>query len=174
MPRFLLMINEPGVNKGLVERLVDARWVIMRKKSSGVEVDISTEHEDMINRINAIYRVQYVINLDEHSNIVPDWTVDDILEYVSSMFRVERYWETHEFLENYWKLFSGGTKRFIHGLILVSVSMVKHQMGQEDEAHRIYSRAMDMLSGSHSKYLKYLHFPDQFQYPVFINLSKAD
>ncbi len=174
MPRFLLMINDSGVDKDLIESLASTRWVIIRKKSTGVEVDISTDHEDMIDRINGIYEIQYVINLDKRPDIVPDWTMNDILEYISSMFREERYWETHEFLENYWKLFTGGKRMFIHGLILVSVSMVKHQMDQEDEARRIYRRALDMLSDSHSKYLKYLHFPDQFQYPVFIDLSKSD
>ena len=173
MSRFLLMINESSVDKGLIESLANTRWVIIRKKSAGVEVDISTEHEDAINRINGVYRVQYSINLGKGPDRVPHWTMNDILEYVSSMFREERYWETHEFLENYWKLFSGDQKTFIHGLILVAVSMVKHQMDQEDEARRIYRRALDMLSDSHSKYLKFLHFPDQFEYPVFIDLSRT-
>jgi hypothetical protein len=151
---------------GLVRKSISTKWIIVRKKTNGYEVDISTDDLLAIEKMKSMFQVQTVINIDDRSDLNAPRELPEILDEVSSMFHQERYWEAHEFLEYYWKRYYGKEKMFINGLILVSVSMVKYQMGQLKEARTIYDRAKYLLEKSESQFTKRLNFPGDFKYPL--------
>jgi tetratricopeptide (TPR) repeat protein len=164
--RFLFLTSNLKFDAGLVRKSISTKWIIVRKKSNGYEVDISTDDLKVIEKMKNMFQVETVINLDDKPDLDALKELPEILDEVSLLFLQERYWEAHEFLEYYWKHYYGKEKMFINGLILVSVSMVKYQMGQLKEARTIYDRAIHLLEKSESPLTKRLNFPEDFKYPL--------
>ncbi len=67
-----------------------------------------------------------------------------IIEGFHSM-EEEKYWLAHEMFEDYWKHFEGRPSKFFHGVVLLCVAMVHHQMHHESNAARIFKNARDEL-----------------------------
>ena len=59
------------------------------------------------------------------------------------LFNMERYWKSHEVLENIWKDSKGQTKNLLNGIILVDAAYVHFQKGETDIFFSILHRSLE-------------------------------
>jgi len=76
----------------------------------------------------------------------------EIMKLVLDLFNEERYWESHETLEEVWRPATGVEKESLHALILLAASFVHLQRNEPDVALSIMKRVCTILSGSHGRY----------------------
>jgi hypothetical protein len=62
------------------------------------------------------------------------------------LFNEERFWESHEILEQAWKQSQGSEKDNIQGIILTAAAFVHQQKGENDICLSILARAKSKLS----------------------------
>ncbi|MDG7044136.1 MAG: DUF309 domain-containing protein [Nitrososphaerota archaeon] len=116
-------------------RKLHADVVDVRVAMAHLEVDIKGEldeaalsfiERDMIARVPAeLYASLY----------------DDIFSRALCLIKEERFWESHEALEQIWRKSSGGRKDYLHFLILCSAAMVHYQRGRQEVSLGIIKRA---------------------------------
>jgi tetratricopeptide (TPR) repeat protein len=117
-------------------RKLHADVVDVRVAMAHLEVDIKGELDeaalsfiggDMIARVPAeLYASLY----------------DDIFNRALCLIKEERFWESHEALEQIWKKSSGSRKDYLHFLILCSAAMVHYQRGRQEVSLGIIKRAV--------------------------------
>lgn len=62
------------------------------------------------------------------------------------LFNEERFWESHEILEQAWKQSQGSERDNIQGIILIAAAFVHQQKGENDICLSILARAKSKLS----------------------------
>lgn len=69
-----------------------------------------------------------------------------------ALFNEERYWESHEALEEAWRLSTGAEKEILQGVILLAAALVHLQKDERDIALSVMRRGYERLarhSGEH-------------------------
>ena len=61
------------------------------------------------------------------------------------MFNEERFWESHETLEQLWRLSEGKEKNAIQGIILTAAAFVHYQRGEDKICLSVLQRARDKI-----------------------------
>ena len=69
----------------------------------------------------------------------------DILTEGVSLFNEERFWESHEILEQFWRTSSGQEREAIQGLILTAAAFVHHQRGEDKVCLSVLERAREKI-----------------------------
>lgn len=72
---------------------------------------------------------------------------DDVLREGVNLFNEERYWESHELLEQAWQPAKGLERDTVHGMILAAAALVHHQKDRDSVSLGMLERAMGKLSG---------------------------
>lgn len=152
------------------------RKIIIRRNTRGFELDIHTEHlENSIDSIRSLFDLQMISfpNSIERSFEI-EGTLDrnrmvELLKFSESLMLQERFWESHIIMENLWKSSAGNRRSYFQGLILLSASMVQHQMGNLTKSKEIYQRSYRLIksSGINSNLLSKI--PINFSYPIALN-----
>lgn len=65
----------------------------------------------------------------------------DMFSRALCLIKEERFWESHEALEQIWRKSDGPRKDYLHFLILCSAAMVHHQRGRQDVSLGMIRRA---------------------------------
>ena len=115
-----------------------------------LELDIETDqdtifqydNENFLSSIKSIGELLFIEELtEEKKNRSPEETISSAI----FLFNMERFWRSHEVLENAWKNASGTTKRLLNGIILVDAAYVHLQKGELDIYFSILKRSLDKL-----------------------------
>jgi predicted metal-dependent hydrolase len=78
----------------------------------------------------------------------PPMTVkrDDALKDGVELFNEERFWESHEILEQIWRISKGIERDAIQGIILTAAAFVHYQKGEDEISLSVLKRARAKLS----------------------------
>ena len=72
-------------------------------------------------------------------------TRPDILSEGLSLFNEERFWESHEILEQLWRTSEDPERGALQGLILTAAAFVHHQRGEDKVCLSVLQRARDKI-----------------------------
>ena len=163
--RFLLRLDNPGryspkdcggLSKQVfvVVRTFEADIGNLRVSSCAVEFDLLLTNENHLQGAigaleSSIGRLLTLRKLDVRT--IPLGKAEAI-RLGLDLFNEERYWESHEALEEVWRTAAGVEKETLHALILLAASLVHLQKNEPDVALSIMKRACIILSGSHGRY----------------------
>lgn len=116
---------------------------IIRKHSSGIELDFRFPGDPRKTGLPKILGNADIVDVeDDFSHLSPS----EILSFAWDLVQEERYWETHNYLEELWKRHSGRAKLILHDIIGLIVSQIKFQMGQPEVGKKVYDRSISSLS----------------------------
>ncbi|HEX4921996.1 MAG TPA: DUF309 domain-containing protein [Candidatus Bathyarchaeia archaeon] len=69
----------------------------------------------------------------------------DILSEGVGLFNEERFWESHETLEQLWRVAKGREKDALQGIILTAAAFVHYQRGEDKICFSVLERARDKI-----------------------------
>jgi hypothetical protein len=143
---------------------------IVRKHSEGYELDFRFQDESGITELSVILGTTNINRVeDDFSHL----RTGEILSKATAMIKEERYWESHNLLEELWKRNTGAKKKLIHDIIGIIVSQVKVQMDQWDVGKRVYERSYSQLNLTQGDAIMRL-LPQNFAYPLKFSLETLD
>lgn len=175
--RLIFHVYCPGSVIEIPEGITDNfRKTIIRKNTRGFELDIHTESPlESIETIQSLYDLQmisYPNSIERSFEIEGKLShnkIVELLKFSESLMLQERFWESHIIMENLWKSSDGNRRSYFQGLILLSASMVQHQMGNFSKSQEIYQRSLQLIrsSGINSDLLS--RIPNDIFYPISLN-----
>ena len=120
----------------------------IRVSSYFLELDIGTDqntiflynNEDFLCSIRSIGEFLFIEELTEEKK---NRSTEETISSAIFLFNMERFWKSHEVLENAWKDAIGSTKRLLNGIILVDAAYVHLQKGELDIYFSILRRSLD-------------------------------
>lgn len=120
----------------------------IRVSSYFLELDIGTDqntiflhnNEDFLSSIRSIGEFLFIEELTEEKK---NRSTEETISSAIFLFNMERFWKSHEVLENAWKDAIGSTKRLLNGIILVDAAYVHLQKGELDIYFSILRRSLD-------------------------------
>jgi uncharacterized protein len=71
----------------------------------------------------------------------------EVLREGVDLFNEERYWESHELLEQAWQPSRGVERDTVHGMILAAAALVHHQKDRDKVSLGMLERALVKLDG---------------------------
>src|SRR5213594_2821959 len=71
----------------------------------------------------------------------------EVLREGVNLFNEERYWESHELLEQAWQPARGVERDTVHGMILAAAALVHHQKDRDRVSLGMLERALAKLDG---------------------------
>ncbi len=131
---------------------IEARDI--RISSYFIELDLSLYNFEknsvpntIISRLNPIGSLLYCDNLSE-PDPKPHLTKENFIDHAILLFNIERFWKSHEILEDFWKESTGIEKRILNGIILIDAAFVHYQKNEMDIFISILKRALEKLQES--------------------------
>lgn len=116
-----------------------------------IEFDISVSGRVVLKKtIRALSYIGELQNLEKIDE--ENLSKIEALEKAKVLFNSERYWKTHEVLENVWKRSGGMEKQLLNGIILVAAALVHFQKAEDEICLGILNRAYRRLEGSSGSY----------------------
>ena len=120
----------------------------IRVSSYFLELDIGTDqntiflynNEDFLSSIRSIGECLFIEDITEERK---NRSTEETISSAIFLFNMERFWKSHEVLENAWKDAFGSTKRLLNGIILVDAAYVHLQKGELDIYFSILRRSLD-------------------------------
>ena len=120
----------------------------IRVSSYFLELDIGTDqntiflynNEDFLSSIRSIGEFLFIEDITEERK---NRSTEETISSAIFLFNMERFWKSHEVLENAWKDAFGSTKRLLNGIILVDAAYVHLQKGELDIYFSILRRSLD-------------------------------
>ena len=172
------MIVVQAETSKLIEKLQDsgAFYIMARNHTDCTEIDFQTREEvDMVNLSleNLSFFVFTQLIPDENNKPAANENNMRIAIFMANwLIGEERYWETHELLEDIWHISGGNIREYFHGLTLLAVAGVQWQTGREDIARATYIRAVAKLrsSGINMEFVESL--PQVYVYPLKIRIPE--
>ena len=126
----------------------------VRISSYFIEIDLSLYNFEqnlvpntIISRLNLLGTLLYCDNLSE-PELKPNLTKDNIIDHAILLFNIERFWKSHEVLEEIWKGSKGVEKRILNGIILIDAAFVHYQKNEIDIFVSILKRSLEKLQES--------------------------
>ena len=163
--RFLIRLDNPGryspkdcrkLSKETFEavRGFQADVGNLRISNCAVELDLLLNNENCLQNAvealeNKISRLLTLRKLDVQTKSVER---EEAIRLGLDLFNEERYWESHEILEEIWRPVMGVEKEILHALILLAASLVHLQKDETSVSLSIMKRAHTILSGMHADY----------------------
>lgn len=71
-----------------------------------------------------------------------------------ALFNEERYWESHEALEEAWRRSTGAEKEILQGIILLAAALVHLQKSEHDVALSVMKRGYEKLAGHSGEHFR--------------------
>lgn len=120
----------------------------IRISSYFIEIDVSTQDNSSLstddhNFFRAINILGSLIRLEELNKIADSISGEDAVRSSVFLFNMERYWKSHEVLEDVWKDSKGQTKSLLNGLILIDAAYVHFQKGENTIFFSILNRSLE-------------------------------
>jgi hypothetical protein len=126
----------------------------IRISSYFIEIDLSLYNFEqnlvpntIISRLKTVSSLLYCDNLSE-PELKPNLTKGNFIDHAILLFNIERFWKSHEVLENIWKESTGIEKRILNGIILIDAAYVHYQKNEIDIFVSILKRSLDKLQES--------------------------
>ncbi len=123
----------------------------VRISSYFIEIDLSLYNFEqnlvpntIISRLNRVSSLLYCDNLSE-PELKPNLTKGNFIDHAILLFNIERFWKSHEILEDFWKGSTGIEKRILNGIILIDAAFVHYQKNEMDIFISILKRALEKL-----------------------------
>ncbi len=139
--RYLLILSNKGYTPGDRFRVIDvfrnslpvSERLNVRIGYNHIELDIYAEDIEIVKKklVKMGYKIIDYIKLDEEEK----YSINDLCR----LLRDERYWESHEILEEIWR---ENRSESIRWIIRVLVALIKIQMNQPDIAENIRSEIL--------------------------------
>ncbi len=134
-----------------IRGLLGSREVIgnLRVSSRAIEFDLfaedEAEREDRLRVLEKqISRRATVKLLDK---VLKPMEKKEVLREGVNLFNEERYWESHELLEQAWQPARGVERDTVHGMILAAAALVHHQKDRDKVSLGMLERALVKLDG---------------------------
>lgn len=126
----------------------------LRVSSCAVEFDLLLTNENNLQgAIGALESsIGRLLTLRKLGVRTPALGKAEVMKLGLDLFNEERYWESHEALEEVWRTATGVEKEILHAFILLAASLVHLQKNEPDLAVSIMKRARAVLVGSHGRY----------------------
>jgi uncharacterized protein len=126
----------------------------LRVSTTAIELDLFAEPTDLRETKNLLEdKISKIITLRSIETRVSTKGETESLREGIELFNQERYWESHEVLEDIWHPARGVERDIIQGLILTAAALVHYQKNENDVCLSILRRAMQKLNASN-------HFKD--------------
>jgi len=87
-------------------------------------------------------------SLDQQPPSIPD--VEAAMSAAKELFNEERFWEFHEFLEQFWRRAEGKEKELLQGLILVAAALVHFQKDEPEVCVSLLRKGREKMVGVQS------------------------
>ena len=128
----------------------------VRISSYFIEIDLCAsnfEQELLQNVISSrLSSVGSMLYCDDLSVSEHCLTKENVIGHAIFLFNIERFWKSHEVLEELWKESSGTEKRILNGIILINAAFVHYQKNELDIFVSILKRSLEKLSESLGKF----------------------
>ncbi|MBA3749592.1 MAG: DUF309 domain-containing protein [Nitrosopumilus sp.] len=129
---------------------IEARDV--RISSYFIEIDLSLYNiEQQLNLhsiISSLNSIGSLIHYNDLSKSNLYLTKENVLDHAIFLFNMERFWKSHEVLEEMWKESVGVEKRILNGIILIDAAFVHYQKNEYDIFISILKRSLEKLHES--------------------------
>lgn len=145
--------NVITVLRSMIDYITNIEIRDVRIASYFIEMDmtIPDTSEEQISKLSkdfgSIGSILYLDKLNENKDSL---SIENTVLTGVYLFNMERYWKSHEVLENIWKDSREQTKLILNGLILVDAAFVHLQKGENDIFFSILNRAYQKLRNSPS------------------------
>ena len=121
----------------------------LRVSSSAIEFDLFEDQADLERSKNELEsRISQVITLRPIDNRPSTKNAEETLREGVKLFNEERFWESHEALEEIWHPAKGADRNIIQGLILTAAAFVHYQKNETDVFISILGRALERLGST--------------------------
>jgi predicted metal-dependent hydrolase len=115
------------------------------------EFDISVSQDRIMEEVIKI--LSTIAEFDSCEKVTEEnWPKEEAINKARELFNMERYWKTHEVLEQVWKKSEGSEKQILNGIILVAAALVHFQKAEYDTCVGILKRAygkIETFSGNY-------------------------
>ncbi len=120
----------------------------LRISSSAVELDLLLDSKSTLERAVQVLEEKIgssvtIKHLDVETSPIGN---DEAIHLGFALFNEERYWESHEALEQAWRRLSGPEKEILQGIILIAAALVHLQKNEVDVTLSVMRRAYDKLN----------------------------
>ena len=176
MVRYLIVVQ--AETSKLIEKLESAGafYIMARNHTGCTEIDFQTREE--INMANlslenlSFFVFTQLISDENNKPAYNEKSTQTAIFIANWLIGKERYWETHELLEDIWHISHGNFREYFHGLTLLAVAGVQWQTNREDIARATYLRALTKLrsSGINEEFVESL--PQTYVYPLKIRIPE--
>ena len=118
----------------------------LRVSTTAIEFDL-VEDQKELDRSETILETEIskVISVRLIDNRASKRSADEALQEGVRLFNEERFWESHEVLEEIWHPAKGIDRNIIQGLILTAAAFVHYQKNENDVCISILGRALEKL-----------------------------
>lgn len=110
-----------------------------------LEFDVSIQEQtdviSILERLKSISPLKEFIKVEEQS----DYDKENLIDKAIILFNQEKYWWSHEKLENVWKHSENEEKKLLNGIILISAAFVHFQKDEIEICLSILNRAYNKL-----------------------------
>ena len=160
MARYLLRLaNKDGYSPKDVERVASTIRKILGSRESASHFRVATdalefnmfardeeELDDRQRRLTlSLFKIVYVRLLDTPPKVVDK---EEALAEGVHLFNEERFWESHEALEQAWHIAKGVERDAIQSIILTAAAFVHYQKGEEEICLSILKRARAKMASA--------------------------
>ena len=121
----------------------------LRVSSRAIEFDLFAEDKaELEGRLRLIEEnISRRITVKLLDKVVKPMEKKEVLREGMSLFNEERYWESHELLEQAWQPSRGVERDTVHGMILAAAALVHHQKDRDKVSLGMLERALAKLDG---------------------------
>ena len=129
----------------------------LRISSYFIELDVGSDeliHSEANNwgNLQPLTEFGYFLKIEQISDHQSNVVIEHVISEAVFLFNMERFWKSHEVLEQIWKVSSGLTKSILNGIILVDAAFVHLQKGESEIYFSILDRSRD----------KFMNAPESF------------
>ncbi|HET6589747.1 MAG TPA: DUF309 domain-containing protein [Candidatus Nitrosocosmicus sp.] len=129
----------------------------LRISSYFIELDVASDElvsskGQNWNYLLPISKFGYFLKIEQISDYEDNIRIEFSISTAIFLFNMERFWKSHEVLEQVWKESTGLTKSILNGIILVDAAFVHLQKGESEIYFSILHRSID----------KFVNAPDFF------------
>jgi hypothetical protein len=129
----------------------------LRISSYFIELDVASDElvsskGQNWNYLLPISKFGYFLKIEQISDHEDKIRIEFSISTAIFLFNMERFWKSHEVLEQVWKESTGLTKSILNGIILVDAAFVHLQKGESEIYFSILHRSID----------KFVNAPDFF------------
>lgn len=126
----------------------------LRVSSSAVELDLLLDSKPALEKAVQALEVKIgpSVTVKQLDLANPPLGNTESIKLGLALFNEERYWESHEALEQAWRRITGSEKEILQGVILIAVALVHLQKNETDITVSIMRRAYDKLNPYDGEY----------------------